>query len=110
MDYDIVDVEPMQTKMKITFVHNDKQIYEYGEARMTPFLLAWGRRKIIQTLMEVTDYDNIIKIHTDGFLLKKPIDNKFLGSDDMGNLLLKIPKEESDQQQEESDQLESDLE
>ena len=88
MDYDIIDVEMLKTKMKITFVR-DKQLYEYGEARMTPFLLAWGRRKIIQTLMDTTDYDNIIKIHTDGFLLKKPIDSKFLGNDDMGNLLLK---------------------
>ena len=53
--------------------------YETNWARMEPFIVASGRLKISNMILP--NIENVVRCHTDGIILKKPIANVKLGSD-----------------------------
>ena len=59
--------------------------YETNWARMEPFIVASGRLKISNMILP--NIENVVRCHTDGIILKKPIVNVKLGSD-IGDLKL----------------------
>jgi len=69
---------------KLTFgtVLKDK-FYELDFARIKPFLLSYGRTKTSNIIL--TNINNVVRVHTDGYIVKEPITNVKLG-DDIGDL------------------------
>jgi hypothetical protein len=64
--------------LKIGVVNKDN-FYETDFARIKPFLLSYGRCKTANIIMN--NLDNIVRVHTDGIILKRPIDkNQKLGN------------------------------
>ena len=53
--------------------------YETNWARMEPFIVASGRLNISNMILP--NIENVVRCHTDGIILKKPIANVKLGSD-----------------------------
>jgi hypothetical protein len=48
--------------------------YNYGLARLKPFLTAFGRLKIMKFIHSCDIEKHLIRIHTDGLVFNKPID------------------------------------
>jgi hypothetical protein len=48
--------------------------YNYGLARIKPFLTAFGRLKIMKFIHKCDIEKSIVRIHTDGLVFNKPID------------------------------------
>lgn len=48
--------------------------YNYGLARIKPFLTSFGRLKIMTFLHQLDIEDSVIRIHTDGIVFNKPYD------------------------------------
>ena len=63
-----------------------KSIYKFKYARFTPFLTARGRRIMYKFCKK--RIDNIVRIHTDGVILSKPIEDLYL-SNDLGDWKMK---------------------
>jgi len=81
------DIDPEKTKIlkilpNFTFLvrNKNKKMYEYNYARIKPFILAYARRKMTTVLKDYAD--DIVYIHTDGFILSKPMSDsyKFFGT------------------------------
>lgn len=67
----------------IAIVYTKEKRYETNFARIEPFIVASGRLKISNIILP--NIDNIVRCHTDGIILKKPIQHVELG-DDIGEL------------------------
>jgi hypothetical protein len=57
--------------------------YELDFARIKPFLFSYGRTKISNVIL--SNIDDVVRLHTDGFMCKSKIKNIKFG-DDLGNL------------------------
>jgi hypothetical protein len=60
-----------------------EQIYETNFARIAPFIVACGRSKIVNMILP--NIDKVVRTHTDGIILNKPIEHIILG-DNIGDL------------------------
>ena len=71
-------------KLKVSVVRKSNQ-FVTNFARLKPFMLAYGRVYITSCIVE--NLDNLVQLHTDGFILSKPIkafkstDKVVIGSD-----------------------------
>lgn len=90
--FDIRELEGLKMPTDETYIAKllpKSAAFECAEARMKPFLLAYGRRKINRRMKPIAKH--IVRVHTDGFIVDSPdVDVGELG-DDIGDL--KIEKE-----------------
>jgi hypothetical protein len=73
-------------KMIIT-THKENEFFKVPFARFGPFLLAYARKKMYDTMTKLTTLDNIVRIATDGFISKVKLDIE--ESEEMGALKYK---------------------
>ena len=59
--------------------------FECNHARLKPFILAKAREKILNVVAPIQESHLVRHIHTDGFILSKPIEN-FVSSNELGCL------------------------
>ena len=62
-----------------TIIHTKRKAFRFPYARMKPFMLAKGREKILNICDKYMD--DIVRIHTDGFYVKRKIDDIKLGTE-----------------------------
>ncbi|AYV81699.1 MAG: hypothetical protein Harvfovirus53_9 [Harvfovirus sp.] len=66
----------------LNFKQLNESIYRTDYARTIPFILAYGRAKIVATMIPFIE--NIVRCHTDGFIVSIPL--KIKTGDDLGDL------------------------
>ena len=90
-DKEIMSMRPMgnnlddmfSEKLKMDVYKKDK-FYECDYARIKPFLVAKGRYMISKIIEK--NLDNVVHCHTDGIILKNPIDSNQKLGNDIGDL------------------------
>ena len=76
-------------KFKIKVMNINKQLYSTNYARLKPFLLAYGRSKMLKTILDMKlNIDNIYRIHTDCIFYTEPIKNDKYIKNELGCLKL----------------------
>jgi hypothetical protein len=64
---------------KVVTLKNIKSPAVCNEFRMKPFLLSKAREVVLKLFEKAkVNYEDILYIHTDGFILKKPLEEKFI--------------------------------
>lgn len=70
---------PLDDERVLLKLYESKRVYATNYARLGPFLLARGRMMIGQIIAPYIN--DVIRTHTDGFLVKKEIKSKLIGED-----------------------------
>lgn len=79
---DIYNITPTKdNEHTVKYSYNDQRRYTYNFARLKPFILAFGRIKLLKLIEPIKK--DIIRVHTDGFITTKKqsfnLDNKLGG-------------------------------
>lgn len=74
----VVDVTNMLVQSmipgKITYLSPRNQIFRHPDkARLGVFITAYGRRRMVELLLQHDALNDLVRIHTDGFHLKNPL-------------------------------------
>jgi len=106
MNCDITKISSNDFNIKSKFIQYENNYYKTNFARIKPFLLAYGRKFMIEKLNDFNT-DDIIRIHTDGFYIKEPInlsETDFYEDKD-GELHIEVNDERTKQKQTQIGQL-----
>ena len=68
----ITHIEPYRDSVLIKLEKTEDK-YKTSYARMLPFMTAYGRRKMYLALKDVEAH--VYRIHTDGFVIDRPLDS-----------------------------------
>jgi len=78
---DILEIRPKGSEHEFIYVE-DKNIYKTDYARIGPFLTSFARKKFAE--MVYPHREHIVRIHTDGFISTKNLDNEFVKLNEKG--------------------------
>ena len=85
---EVLTMMPMGDDINFTSVQmevvNKDVIFETTFARIKPFIMSYGRVKTANIIMN--NLDNVVRVHTDGFILTKPINKEQKLGNGLGDL------------------------
>lgn len=77
-DKEFLGSYPAKNGMEKYEVAKVNNYYRHNEARLKPFLLAKSKEHVYRFIEKYVGFDNIVRFHTDGFIVKKKLDHELL--------------------------------